>query len=194
MFKATILIVEDEAIVAEDLSQQLARLRYEVLGITATGEGAAVLARQKHPDVILMDIRLKGPMDGIQAAEVIGREVKAPVIYLTAHSDSATFQRAKLTGPFGYILKPFNERELETQIEIALYKHKLERELRAKNFELGSFNRLMVGRELRMIELKQEIDALCAKYGEPLRYGYAPSRRGEPVSAANKMPPPPPAS
>jgi DNA-binding NtrC family response regulator len=175
MPNATILIVEDEAIIAKDLSEQLARLGYEVLGITANGEEAVVLARERRPDAILMDIRLKGPMDGIQAAEQIGRDGKAAVIYLTAHSDSLTLQRAKLTGPFGYILKPFEERELETQIEIALYKHKLERDLRTKNFELDSFNRLMVGREMRMIELKKEIDALCAKYGEPPRFGYAPS-------------------
>jgi DNA-binding NtrC family response regulator len=177
MSKATILIVEDEAIIAKDLSEQLTRLGYEVLGITATGEEAVVLARERRPDVVLMDIRLKGPMDGIRAAGAIGRDGKAPVIYLTAHSDSATLQRAKLTGPVGYILKPFEERELETQIEIALYKHKLDRELRQSNVELQAFNDAMVGRELRMIELKQEIDALCVKYGEPPRYGYAPSEK-----------------
>ena len=175
MPKATILIVEDEAIIAQDLSQQLTRLGYEVLGITDTGEKAVVLAKERRPGVVLMDIRLKGPMDGIQAAERIGRAAKVPVIYLTAHSDDATLQRAKLTGPLGYILKPFEERELETQIEIALYKHKLDCELRQTNAELQGFNDVMVGRELRMIELKQEIDALCSKYGEPLRYGYAPS-------------------
>ena len=174
MPKATILIVEDEAVVAEDLSQQLARLGYTVCGITGLGEEAVTLARERRPEVILMDIRLKGRMDGIKAAEQIRRDGKAPVIYLTAHSDSATLQRAKLTGPFGYILKPFEERELETQIEIALYKHQLERDLRRSNAELQHFNNLMVGRELRMIELKREVDALCAKYGEPLRYGYAP--------------------
>jgi DNA-binding NtrC family response regulator len=175
MPKATILIVEDEAIIAQDLSQQLSRLGYEVLGITDTGEEAVLLARDKRPALVLMDIRIKGHIDGIQAAEQIGGDGKVPVIYLTAHSDSATLQRAKLTGPFGYILKPFEERELETQIEIALYKNKLERELRQSNAELQSFNNAMVGRELRMIELKKEIDALCVKYGEPPRYGYAPS-------------------
>jgi DNA-binding NtrC family response regulator len=176
MPKATILLVEDEAIIAQDLSQQLARLGYEVLATTGSGAEAVALARERRPAVILMDIRLKGPMDGIEAAEQIGRDGKTPVIYLTAHSDSATLQRAKLTGPFGYILKPFDERELETQIEIALYKHNIERELRQTNAELKAFNNAMVGRELRMIELKKEIDALCVKYGEPPRYGYAPSK------------------
>jgi DNA-binding NtrC family response regulator len=174
MSKATILIVEDEAIIAKDLSQQLTRLGYEVLGITDSGEEAVILARERRPGVILMDIRLKGRMDGIKAAEAIGRDGNAPVIYLTAHSDRATLQRAKLTGPFGYILKPFEERELETQIEIALYKNELERKLRQKNAELQAFNNAMVDRELRMIELKKEVDALCAKHNEPLRYGYAP--------------------
>jgi len=170
MPKATILIVEDEPIVAEDISQQLACLGYEVCGITATGEEALVLARELRPAVILMDICLKGPIDGIDAAERIGWEVKVPIIYLTAHSDSVTLQRAKLTGPIGYILKPFEERDLEIQIEIALYKHKLESELRESHEELVRFNRVMVGRELRMIELKREINALCGLAGEPPRY------------------------
>jgi DNA-binding NtrC family response regulator len=177
MPRATILIVEDEAIIAKDLSEQLTRLGYEVLAVTATGEEAVVLARERQPNVILMDISLQGYMDGIKAAEQIGRNGNAPVLYLTAHSDRATLQRAKLTGPIGYILKPFEERDLETQIEIALYKNKLERDLRQSNAELQSFNNAMVGRELRMIELKKEIDALCAKYGEPPRYGYAPSEK-----------------
>ena len=130
MTKATILIVEDEALVAEDLSIKLARLGYEVRGVTALGEEAALLARERRPDLVLMDIRLKGPMDGIAAAEIIRRECDLPVIYLTAHSDRATLQRAKLTEPFGYILKPFEELELETHIEMALYKHQTERKLR----------------------------------------------------------------
>ena len=130
MPKATILIVEDEAIVAEDLSQKLGRLGYEICGITAQGEEAVVLARDRRPDLVLMDIRLQGRMDGVEAAELIRREGGLPVIYLTAHSDRPTLQRAKLTEPFGYILKPFEELELETHIEMALYKHQTERKLR----------------------------------------------------------------
>ena len=130
MSKATILIVEDEAIVAADLAGKLGQLGYEVAGIAAEGEEAVALACRLRPHLVLMDIWLEGPMDGIEAAEAIRRQHDVPVIYLTAHSDPATLARAKLTGPFGYILKPFEERELATQIEMALYKHQADRQLR----------------------------------------------------------------
>ena len=130
MHKASILIVEDEAIVAEDLAVKLNRLGYKISAITARGEDAINLAREGRPDLVLMDIRLAGFMDGIEAADQIRRECNLPVIYLTAHSDSATLQRAKITEPFGYILKPFEKRELETYIEVALYKHQAEQKLR----------------------------------------------------------------
>lgn len=130
MSTTTILIVEDEAIVAADLAGKLQQLGYEVAGIAAAGEKAITQAGSLRPQLVLMDIKLEGPMDGIEAAEVIRRRHDVPVIYLTAHSDVATLSRAKLTGPFGYILKPFEERELATQIELALYKHQAERELR----------------------------------------------------------------
>jgi two-component system, cell cycle sensor histidine kinase and response regulator CckA len=127
--KAKILIVEDEAIVAEDLSQKLRRLGYEVVGVTASGEASLASAREHRPDLVLMDIRLQGPMDGVEAARLLRREYDIPVFYLTAHSDSTTLQRAKLTEPFGYILKPYETRQLETQIEMALYKHQADREV-----------------------------------------------------------------
>ncbi len=130
MSKTTILIVEDEAIVAADLAGKLRRLGYDVAGTAAKGEDAIALAENLGPDLVLMDIRLEGTMDGIQATEEIRRRIDVPVIYLTAHSDAATLSQAKLTGPFGYILKPFEERELATQIELALYKHQADREIR----------------------------------------------------------------
>ncbi len=129
MPKASILIVEDEAIVAEDLSRKLSSLGYEVTGVTPSGEESVVLTRGRRPDLVLMDIRLKGKMDGVEAAQVIRRECDIPVIYLTAHSDAATLQRAKVTEPFGYILKPFETPQVETQIQTALYKHQAEREV-----------------------------------------------------------------
>ena len=92
------------------------------------GEEAVSLARELRPDLVLMDIRLAGPMDGVEAAEIIRRECDLPVIYLTAHSDRATLERAKLTEPFGYLLKPFEELDLETHIAMALYKHRAERD------------------------------------------------------------------
>jgi len=130
MSTTNILIVEDEAIVAADIAGQLGRLGYAISGQAARGEDAVMLARNLRPDLVLMDIQLAGAMDGIEAAEVIHRECGVPVIYLTAHSDTATLERTKLTEPFGYILKPFEERELRTHIETALYRHQAERALR----------------------------------------------------------------
>ena len=130
MTKTTVLIVEDEAIVAADLASKLGQLGYEVIGTEARGEDAVESAYRLKPEVVLMDIRLKGAMDGIEAAEAILRRHNAPVIYLTAHSDEATLVRAKLSQPFGYILKPFEERELLTIIEMALSKHQSEMQLR----------------------------------------------------------------
>ena len=136
MGKATILIVEDEAIVAADLSSKLGQLGYAISGTTDRGEEAIAFARERRPDLVLMDIRLAGIMDGVEAAEIIRREFDLPVIYLTAHSDRATLDRAKLTEPFGYILKPFDDLELETHIEMALYKHRAEHGLRQAHDEL----------------------------------------------------------
>jgi PAS domain S-box-containing protein len=127
---ASILIVEDEAIVAGDLAKKLRRLGYSVAGITGFGEKAVSLAQELQPNLVLMDVRLSGSMDGIDAAERIRRECSVPVIYLTSYSDRATVERAKITEPFGFILKPFEERELESHIEMALYKHRAELRLR----------------------------------------------------------------
>jgi PAS domain S-box-containing protein len=126
----TVLIVEDEAIVAADLAGKLTRLGYGIVGTAETGEEAVALACSLAPGLVLMDIRLKGAVDGIEAAEMIRRRTDVPVVYLTAHSDAATLTRAKVTGPFGYILKPFEERELATTLEMALYKHRSDREMR----------------------------------------------------------------
>jgi diguanylate cyclase (GGDEF)-like protein/PAS domain S-box-containing protein len=128
--KARILVVEDESIVALDIKQRLESLGYTVLDIAAQGEHAVQKADSLRPDLILMDIKLKGKMDGIQAAEIIRSKLNLPIIFLTAFADEPTLQRARLTESFGYILKPFEERELSIQIEMALYKHKMECKLR----------------------------------------------------------------
>ena len=130
MTPARILIVEDEAIVALDLRMRLTRLGYSVIDSVGLAEVAIEIAEQQRPDLTLMDIRLRGEMDGIEAADVIRTKMGLPVVYLTAHADDATVDRARVTEPFGYILKPFDERELRTVIEMALYKHGAERKLR----------------------------------------------------------------
>lgn len=126
-----ILIVEDEAIVAADLSSKLIQLGYRVAGIASSGADAVEMAKSLEPELVLMDIKLKGDMDGIEVAHILQDSCNLPVIYLTAYSDPATLARAKLTEPFGYILKPFEERELVIQIELAVHNHKTELKLRA---------------------------------------------------------------
>lgn len=128
MTSPKILVVEDENIVAEDLQDCLKNLGYTVSAIASSGEEALQKATEMHPDLVLMDIRLKGEIDGVEAAHQIQARFSIPVVYLTAHADKDTLQRAKVTEPFGYILKPFEERELYTIIEVALYKHKVEKD------------------------------------------------------------------
>jgi PAS domain S-box-containing protein len=119
----TVLIVEDQLIVSADLAGKLHHLGYNVAASSVSGEEAVVLARQLRPSIVLMDIQLAGAMDGIEAADIIRRESDLPVVFLTAHSDEATIDRAKHSDAFGYIVKPFEERELKTTIEMAVYKH-----------------------------------------------------------------------
>jgi len=126
-----ILLVEDERIVAMDLKHRLENMNYTVLAVVSSGEEAVEKAALMLPDLILMDIVLMGEMDGIHAAQIIKDNYNIPVLYLTAYSDEKTLKRAKITGPFGYIIKPFEDMELHSAIEIALYKHEMEKKLRA---------------------------------------------------------------
>lgn len=125
-----IMVVEDETIVALDIQNRLTKLGYQVPAVLATGEETIAQAPQIAPDIVLMDIMLAGEIDGIKAAEEIHKQLDIPVIFLTAYADNRTLQAAKLTEPYGYVLKPFEERELHTTIEMGLYRHKLESELR----------------------------------------------------------------
>jgi PAS domain S-box-containing protein/putative nucleotidyltransferase with HDIG domain len=125
MKKKQILVVEDERIVADDIKMSLQRLGYDVPGMTSSGEEAVKKAEETHPDLVLMDIVLEGEMDGVEAASAIRSRFDIPVVYLTAYSDKKTLERAKVTEPFGYILKPFKDRDLYTTIEMAIYKHKM---------------------------------------------------------------------
>lgn len=130
MAEKRILVVEDEAIIAMEIEDRLKELGYSVLELVDTGEEAVKKANSLHPDLVLMDIMLKENMTGIEAASKIRDEVGVPVIYLTANADKVTVQLAKHTEPFGYIVKPFKERDLQIAIELALYKHEIERKLR----------------------------------------------------------------
>jgi CheY-like chemotaxis protein len=130
MTQNKILIVEDEAIVAIEIKDKLFEMGYSVSGIAYTGEDALKKVEEQIPDLVLMDINLGEGIDGIETAEKIQSGMDIPVIYLTAYSDNETLQKAKITKPYGYITKPFNERELHIVIEIALYKYKAEKELK----------------------------------------------------------------
>ncbi len=127
---AAILVVEDERIVAEDIQKSLEGLGYTISAVVSSGKEAIKRAQEDNPDLVLMDIVLKGKMDGIEAAKHIYSEYNIPVVYLTAYADEKKLQRAKVTEPYGYLLKPFEDKELHIAIEIALYKHEMEKKVR----------------------------------------------------------------
>lgn len=129
MSRNNILVVENEAIVSKDIQQSLKKLGYNVVGAVDTGEKSIAKANETKPDLVLMDIMLKGDMSGIEAAEEIRNALHIPVIYLTAYADESTLSKAKVTEPYGYIIKPFKEIDLRTSIEMALYKYSKEKEV-----------------------------------------------------------------
>lgn len=130
MSEVKILIVEDESIVAMDIKHRAEGLGYLVTAVTPSGEESLEKVAENRPDLVLMDIVLKGEMDGIEAAQKIRDAYDIPVVYLTAYSDERTLKRAKITQPFGYIIKPFEDRELHSAVEVALYKHQMEIKLK----------------------------------------------------------------
>jgi len=130
MAKTSILVVEDEAIVAKDIQNSLKKLGYNVPSVENSGEDAIESAGQHRPDLVLMDIMLKGQISGIEAADQIKKRYEIPVIFLTAYADESTLSKAKVTEPYGYIIKPFKEIDLHTSIEMALYKHGKEQEVK----------------------------------------------------------------
>ena len=129
MIKNTIFVVEDEVIVARDIQSRLQKMGYEVIGTAARGEDAVERVLDLRPDLVMMDINLRGEMDGIDAATNIRAEYDVPIIFCTAYSNKETLARAKITVPYGYVLKPFDNRELEITIEIAIYEHQMDVEL-----------------------------------------------------------------
>lgn len=126
--KTKILIVEDEAIVAKDISVCLEKIGYEVVASFSKGEKALSFLEENTPDLVLMDIMLAGNISGIDASARIKKDYDIPVVFLTAYADEKTIERAKITEPYGYVIKPFKEIDLRTSIEMALYKFKKEKE------------------------------------------------------------------
>jgi PAS domain S-box-containing protein len=143
-----ILVVEDQRLIAADIENTLKKLGYVVVGNVSSGEDAISTSDQVRPELVLMDVRLRGEMDGIHAAEIIRDRFNVPVVFLTAYADEETILRATKTTPFGYLVKPFNERELRATIEIAFYTHRMERTLadeRAKRRAAEEFKILVDG-------------------------------------------------
>jgi len=139
-----IIVVEDEVLVADELKSRIEGFGYLVPHVLSSDKKAIEAIKQSKPDLVLMDIMLKGKMNGIESAEIIQREFDIPVVYLTAYSDKKTLDRAKITEPYGYIIKPFDEKDLSNTIEMALYKHKMEKKLKnsEKKFRLLYENNL----------------------------------------------------
>lgn len=144
MPKAKILVVEDEKIVALDINNVLGKLGYDVPALVASGDDAVEAVKKTKPDLVLMDIVLKGNTDGIEAAELIRHRYGTPIVFLTAYADDEILRRVKHIEPFGYILKPFQEKELYSAIEIALFKHGLEKRRRREQDKFRRSSRRMV--------------------------------------------------
>jgi len=135
--KKRILIVEDEKIIAEDIKHSLLSFGYDVIGIISSGEDAVIEAQKERPDIVLMDIMLNGEMTGLEAARLIYNNYNIPALFLTAYATEEILQEAALSSPFGYLIKPFEERELKVNLDMALYKHSMEKNLRnSRNFLL----------------------------------------------------------
>lgn len=137
-----VLVVEDELLVAADIEESLEILGYRVVGTVATGKDAIESVEKNLPDVILMDIMLKGDMNGIEAANIIRKKHDVPIIYLTANADLGTIEKAKISLPYGYIIKPFTEKDLQTNIEIARFK--FNNDIQNK-MESDQYNRFFAG-------------------------------------------------
>jgi len=160
MSKIRVLVVEDEGIIGKDIERALVQMMYEVCARVMTGADAIAKARECKPDIVLMDIVLKGDMDGIETADMIRKEMDIPVIYLTAYTDEEKIARARVTEPFAYIVKPFEDRELHSNIQMALHRHAVDIQLKQMLDESQRLNKLCLQRENRIKELRNEIERL----------------------------------
>ncbi|MBP7604252.1 MAG: response regulator [Spirochaetes bacterium] len=176
---ARIFIVEDEKIVSRDLQNVLESMGYEVAGVATSGEEAVGLIPGLRPDIVLMDIMLKGRMDGIEAAERVRSELEVPLIYLTAYADDMTLQRAKITEPYGYLLKPFDERDLSIAIEMALYRHRMENRVRESERWLSATLK-NIGEGVAAVDADGKV-VFLNPHGEVLTGWPADEARGKPV-------------
>jgi len=152
-----ILIVENEMIIARDLQSTLNNLGYNVLAINNNGEEAVTNAGEMQPDLVLMDIKLDGKMDGIEVAKRIRDKYNIPSIYLTFYSDDVTLERAKCTEPLGYIIKPFTDNEIRAQIEIALYNYKIEKKLKRSNEKKCKLIKALCIKDQELYEKNKEL-------------------------------------
>lgn len=159
MLKSRIFIIEDDAIEAMDIKINLESMGYEVLGMAGSGEEALQKLSQSKPDLVLIDIVIKGAMNGVEVAHKIKNDFDLPFIYLTSHSEETTMEKAKITEPFGYVIKPFDITELKYTIEIALYKHKMEKKLESRlqyfknvfdHAPIGIFHSTLEGKFIRV--------------------------------------------
>ncbi|MEO5359292.1 MAG: response regulator [Nitrospirota bacterium] len=164
MDKKSVLIVEDEFIIANAIKLIIQDMGYTVIDIVSSGEQAIELAKTSTPDIILMDISLNGQIDGIEAAMKIRVSLDIPVIFLTSHVNDALLERAKLTEPFGYLLKPFQDKELQTNIEMALYRHNMESKLK-------ELNRTLESRVKEEVELSRQKDYLLIQQSKMASMG-----------------------
>ena len=163
MSDTRILIVEDEVFTADQEEKRLLELGYQVVGKTDTGEAAVRMAREIRPDLVLLDIKLHGKMDGIDAGNEIKTKLGIPIIYVTAYADDDLLKRARVTEPFGYILKPFGDKELKSNIEMALYKKKVEEDMKRSLDESERLNKILLQREFRIKELSDQVKKLKAE-------------------------------
>jgi PAS domain S-box-containing protein len=178
MRRANIMIVEDDRVVARDIRQQLERMGHAVVATTADGEQAAALAAQARAELVLLDIRLGGRVDGIEAAQRIRALCEIPVIFLTAYADDETIRRASHTEPFGYLLKPFEDTQLRTTVEMALYKHAAEQRLRDSERRYAAML-ASIGDAVIAVDA-----ALCVSFMNPRAEALTGWTRGEAAGAA----------